>query len=605
MPQTLSSSTYSAIYAFGDSLSDAGNLSITTSLTGTEPVSPPYYQEKYGSFSGNVFSNGPTWVQDLSTNLGLGTLAPTLAGGTDFAVGGAETGSTPQNAAEPQIQAISLPTQLTEFKTGVPKPSSTALYTLSIGANDILDILSNPNLTAAQQTTDVNDAVSNEISFINQLVSAGAKNLLVLNVPDLGKTPDVMSGKVNGSNTPSAALDAEASTLASNYDTSLESQLGTIATTSTVSLHVINAYALIDNAVANPAGYGLANVTSPVWSGNYTSATSGTLAATTTAAQDQYLFWDELHPTETGHQAITGLASTALGSETALQGPSTQYVVADDNGSLYLQDMVPAQDGTNVLPDITEMVFTNGDGIFDPTGAAEDVARLYGAALGRAPDVSGLEYWTAQIDDSQVPLATVANDFAASPQFIQDYGTLSNAAFVNQLYENVLGRPADAAGVAYWGGALAAGTTRGAVLVGFAESQEYEADTISTAGDANNAEVDRLYKAAFNQAPDQAGLAYWSSVLSNGETPTQVAQGFASSPEFQADYGTLSPSDFVTALYQNTFGSAADPAGLQYWTSVLQQGASKATVLVDIADSLQSRVLTAGATHANWVFIPT
>src|ERR1700722_16559192 len=140
---------YSTIYAFGDSLSDAGNLSITTSVAGaTEPVSPPYYQEKYGSISGNVFSNGPTWVQDLSTALGLGTLAPTLAGGTDFAFGGAETGSTPQNGAEPEILAISLPAQLAAFQTRILKPSSTALYTLSIGANDILDILSNPSLTA-------------------------------------------------------------------------------------------------------------------------------------------------------------------------------------------------------------------------------------------------------------------------------------------------------------------------------------------------------------------------------------------------------------------------------------------------------------------------
>jgi len=82
--------TYSAIYSFGDSLSDAGNLSIVTSVAGaTEPLSPPYYQQSYGPISGNVFSNGPTWAQDLSIALGLGTLAPTLAGGTDFAFGGA------------------------------------------------------------------------------------------------------------------------------------------------------------------------------------------------------------------------------------------------------------------------------------------------------------------------------------------------------------------------------------------------------------------------------------------------------------------------------------------------------------------------------------
>ena len=63
--------SYSAIYAFGDSLSDAGNVSITTSAAGaTKPASPPYYKEQYGPITGNVFSNGPTWVQDLSIALG-------------------------------------------------------------------------------------------------------------------------------------------------------------------------------------------------------------------------------------------------------------------------------------------------------------------------------------------------------------------------------------------------------------------------------------------------------------------------------------------------------------------------------------------------------
>ena len=131
--------SYSAIYAFGDSLSDAGNLSITTSAAGaTEPVSPPYYKQQYGSISGNVFSNGPTWVQNLSIALGLGTLKPSLIGGTDFAYGGAETGTTPQNAGNLHIQAISLPAQVTQFHAAVPNPSSAALYTLSIGSNDLL-----------------------------------------------------------------------------------------------------------------------------------------------------------------------------------------------------------------------------------------------------------------------------------------------------------------------------------------------------------------------------------------------------------------------------------------------------------------------------------
>src|SRR4051794_5662832 len=98
MPDNSAPLTFKTIYAFGDSLSDAGNLSISTQLAGSPTPTSPYFQESYptpfGTAHPHVFSNGPTWVQDLSLNLGLGTLEPSLLGGTDFAYGGAETGST-------------------------------------------------------------------------------------------------------------------------------------------------------------------------------------------------------------------------------------------------------------------------------------------------------------------------------------------------------------------------------------------------------------------------------------------------------------------------------------------------------------------------------
>jgi hypothetical protein len=36
----------------------------------------------------------------------------------------------------------------------------------------------------------------------------------------------------------------------------------------------------------------------------------------------------------------------------------------------------------------------------------------------------------------------------------------------------------------------------------------------------------------------------------------------------------------------------------------LQNGLSEASVLINFSDSSENRILTAGATHANWVFIP-
>jgi len=74
--------TYSTVYAFGDSLSDAGNAWLLTNSPAAailglsaEPVSPPYFQEIYNGVTADVFSNGPVWTQDLSAALSLGTLA--------------------------------------------------------------------------------------------------------------------------------------------------------------------------------------------------------------------------------------------------------------------------------------------------------------------------------------------------------------------------------------------------------------------------------------------------------------------------------------------------------------------------------------------------
>ena len=57
------------------------------------PASPPYADRS--------FSNGPVWAQDLAQSLGLPALQPSLAGGTDFAYGGAETGQTPTHTLNP------------------------------------------------------------------------------------------------------------------------------------------------------------------------------------------------------------------------------------------------------------------------------------------------------------------------------------------------------------------------------------------------------------------------------------------------------------------------------------------------------------------------
>jgi hypothetical protein len=269
-----------------------------------------------------------------------------------------------------------------------------------------------------------------------------------------------------------------------------------------------------------------------------------------------------------------------------------------------VQDTVAGRDGSQTLG-VNEVRFTDGKGIFDATGTGEDVSRLYSATLGRGADDNGLQFWSDDVDKSHAPISQVANSLAASPEFIHTYGSLSDRDFVQQIYQNVLHRSGDTAGTVFWGGVLATGGTRGQVADGIARSPENRANTVSVAGDVNDAEAYRIYAAAFGRAPDRSGETFWSSTLANGATPTQVAQGFTLSPEYQNKFGGMSASDFVASLYQNVLHRPGDASGQQFWTNALQQGASQASVIVGFADGLENRAQTASATHANWVFVPT
>jgi Domain of unknown function (DUF4214) len=103
------------------------------------------------------------------------------------------------------------------------------------------------------------------------------------------------------------------------------------------------------------------------------------------------------------------------------------------------------------------------------------VARLYVATFGRNADSAGLVLQYGALRSGQ-SLAQVAAGFTSSAEYANRYGNLSNAGFVNALYQNVLGRPGDAAGVQNFVNVLNAGNSRSALLAGFADSDEARGD---------------------------------------------------------------------------------------------------------------------------------
>lgn len=104
------------------------------------------------------------------------------------------------------------------------------------------------------------------------------------------------------------------------------------------------------------------------------------------------------------------------------------------------------------------------------TGA---VTRLYRGFFLRNPDTPGMAYWWSQVNSGRT-VRWVADFMATSPEFIDRYGHLGNSAFVDRVYQNVLDRPADPQGKAFWTAELNSGRrSRGQVMLGFTESSEY------------------------------------------------------------------------------------------------------------------------------------
>ncbi len=275
---------YSALYAFGDSLADVGN--VFAGSHGAEPA-PPYFAGR--------FSNGPIWLDDLAARLGTGPMVPSLLGGTDYAFGSATTGYAPTLSNPTLVPTLVQQVSLFNATTGGVAPSG-ALYAVWIGGNDLLNILQS-GATGAPALALAQGAAATESTEIATLIGEGARRFLVMLLPDIGKGPGITAH--------GPAVSAAASALAAFYNTALETDLSGLVTAG-AKLSYVDAFSLTDAAVADPGAFGLSNVTDPCYVGPITGG--GTVCAT----PDQYLFWDDDHPTSAAHAIIAADAADAL-----------------------------------------------------------------------------------------------------------------------------------------------------------------------------------------------------------------------------------------------------------------------------------------------------
>ncbi len=174
------------------------------------------------------------------------------------------------------------------------------------------------------------------------------------------------------------------------------------------------------------------------------------------------------------------------------------------------------------------------------------VIREYQAAFGRVPDQAGLAYWVNQVASSPNALANLSTIFANSAEFNTRYGanatTPANASLVGLLYENVLGRPPDAAGLAYWS---SQNLDAAQLLQAFAQSGEFIADstaaiTIFENGEAAVPPTNPTTGSLLDLTPASPQTV---TLTTGVDTPSLTVNGNTINGTFNGTGQTLTPGD--------------------------------------------------------------
>jgi hypothetical protein len=148
-------------------------------------------------------------------------------------------------------------------------------------------------------------------------------------------------------------------------------------------------------------------------------------------------------------------------------------------------------------------------------------------------------------------------------------------AFVQALYRNLLGRDADAPGLANWTAGLQAGTTRLQVVQAIWASSEHR-----------GREVDQLYAAYLRRGADPTGRAFWTSALQGGLSEADVANALMTSDEYLQAHRDL--TSYLTGLYADVLGRSASAAELASWQQTAQGGRSRAALAAAFLDSREA-----------------
>jgi hypothetical protein len=309
-------------------------------------------------------------------------------------------------------------------------------------------------------------------------------------------------------------------------------------------------------------------------------------------------FTDEIGVTGTAHSAASAIVAAR---EMAFAPPSQG--LSDTRTLTYHDVQARIADGDVFAPPagLDEVRLADGTLSFGAGTDASFLTRLYGGALGRTADASGLTNWSGG-PGPDIDRVTVANGFLNSAEYGATHEAQTDAEFVQAAYHDFLFRAAETEGLASWEGMLAGGGSRAQVLAGIADSDEARDAWSGTTGagvfvqDAHAGLIRAVYQAALGREAEAGGLAYHADLFQVGLNASELARGVASSQEFAALHGGQTDAEFVQSLYTNALGRAAAPGEGADWEALLANGAAdRAQLVLGFVNSAE------GQAHLDWV----
>ncbi len=288
------SAQFSNGYFFGDSLTDTGWF---------KPVLPA----GTGLFTTNP---GPVWATNFAQHFGF-TATPANQGGTNYAQGGANVTATPGYPATfPTDAAVPVTGQVTQFLAKGPVDPN-AIYTVWAGSNDVnaeLDKVLTGQESQTQAVANMAKVAQDLVAQVARLNAAGARYILFVDVPNVGKTPDAIdSGQA-------AAITA----FVQNFNSTVAAGLNSLG----IQTIRLNTFSLLNEITASPATYGFTNVTQRACGATVSLLCTPANLVAPDAAQT-YAFADGHHPST----ALTAIF--AQYAESVIEAPQQMAVLAE------------------------------------------------------------------------------------------------------------------------------------------------------------------------------------------------------------------------------------------------------------------------------------